>query len=233
MSTLKLLTRPLLLTTALLLALALSLAGIATIARADGPGDLDPSFRGTGVVTTCVGVLNIGEGIALQPDGKIIAAGLSEPDYTDTDFTVLRYNSDGSLDTSFNGTGIVTTNINTGYDWPFDVALQPDQKILAVGFTSSDRYSSNSTLAIVRYNPDGSLDRTFKSTGILTDPLQNLYGAYAVVIQADGKIVVTGKGNCSDCIPVARYLPNGNLDQTFGSGIVMTPLLSKHQIITS
>ncbi|MGH2732265.1 MAG: delta-60 repeat domain-containing protein, partial [Actinomycetota bacterium] len=134
------------------LALSLGLVGVAQAA----PGDLDPSFSGDGMVIMTAGGAEAARSIALQPDGRIVAAGESF-NGVDRDFALARYNPDGSLDPTFGGDGIVTTAVGVGDDRVFALALQPDGRIVAAGesFNGVDR-----DFALARYNPDGSLDPT-------------------------------------------------------------------------
>jgi uncharacterized delta-60 repeat protein len=113
------------------------------------PGTLDTSFNGTGTVTTSIGSSNDdGNSVAIQGDGKIVVAGYSGF-FNSRDFAAVRYNSDGSLDTSFNGTGIVTTSIgSSGEDEGYSVAIQSDGKIVVAGFSNN---GSNHDFAVVRY----------------------------------------------------------------------------------
>ena len=128
-------------------------------------GDLDTSFDSDGKVTTEVGsTFDVARSVAIQSDGKIVAAGYSDNGSND-DFALVRYNTDGSLDASFDGDGKVTTAIGSGTDQAFSVAIQSDGKIVAAG----DSYNgSNDDFALVRYNTDGSLDTSFDSDGKVT-----------------------------------------------------------------
>ena len=196
-------------------------------------GDLDPTFGGgTGKVTTAIGGGDEqGHGIAVQGDGKILVAGYSH-NSANYDFALARYNADGSLDTTFNSTGTVTTAIGSGDDYAYGVAVQGDGKIVVVG------YSSNSGIpdfAVVRYNADGSLDETFNGTGIVTTDFGGRHDfAYGVAIQSDGKIVVAGNssnGSNSD-FALARYNTNGSLDESFSSdGWVITAIGASHDFL--
>ena len=130
-------------------------------------------------------------GLAIQSNGKIVAAGYSDsystPD-SNSDFELVRYNSDGSLDTSFGGTGKVIIPVGNSGDYANSVAIQSDGKIVAAGesFTNTD-----TEFAVVRVNSNGSLDTTFNGTGkVVTDTIGN--SAATVAIQADGKIVAAG-----------------------------------------
>ncbi len=97
------------------------------LAHAAGPGDLDTSFGGTGVVTTSIGSNATAASVVIQPNGKIVLAGYSG-DSNQEGFAVTRYYSDGSLDATFNENGIVTTTVTGGSVYGWDVALQPDGK---------------------------------------------------------------------------------------------------------
>ena len=142
------------------------------------PGDLDPSFGAGGIVTTPITTSATFDAnayaIAIQPDGKLVTAGLSysyNNDYTvlTSVFALARYNTNGSLDTTFGNGGIVTTAIGTTDDTAQAVVIQPDGKIVAAG--NSDASTSDSPahrFALVRYNSNGTLDPTFGTGGIVT-----------------------------------------------------------------
>ena len=120
--------------------------GAHPVAAADG--DLDTSFDSDGKVTTEVGSTNDYAGsVTIQSDGKIVAAGYSNNGSND-DFALVRYNTDGSLDASFDGDGKVTTAIGSGTDQAFSVAIQSDGKIVAAGYSNN---GSNWDFALVRY----------------------------------------------------------------------------------
>lgn len=194
-----------------------------TLARYNTDGSLDTSFDGDGKVSTSIGLVDSG-GLAgaVQPDGKIVAAGWVDS-ATWGDFALLRYNADGSLDTSFGGDGIVTTDLGPRSDEAWAVALQPDGKIVAAGGTN---YGVNDDFAVVRYNADGSLDTSFGGDGIVTTDFGDMNDqAYSVAIQTDGKIVaagVFGSFFVSD-FALARYNADGTLDTSFGGdGKVIT-----------
>src|SRR5207247_429997 len=135
------------------------------LARYNLDGSLDTSFNGTGKVTTAIGTSNDSVAdLAIQPDGKIVAVGKSR-NGSQILFTLARYNPNGSLDTSFNGTGKVTTAIGTDNDDANALAQQPDGKIVAAGYSYN---GSNNDFALVRYNPNGSLDTSFNGSGKVT-----------------------------------------------------------------
>lgn len=204
-------------------------------------GVLDPTFGSGGIVTTAVGSQNSSRALAVATypqtgtanDGKIVAAGeavtswqrvggTSQPN---EDFAVVRYNLDGSLDKTFGGTGVVTTDLGSLYDEAFDVLVQPDGKVVAVGQAGS---STGRSLAVVRYNADGSLDTSFGGSAKGEVILSISKGSYdvglAAALQADGKIVEAGittpaKAQAQDDeLFVVRFNANGTLDTSFGTG---------------
>jgi uncharacterized delta-60 repeat protein len=192
------------------------------IARFNMDGSPDTSFDGDGVVTTSLGSLGASaESVAIQPNGKIVAVGTAPAG--NGDFAVVRYNTNGSLDTSFDSDGIVTTFIDSD-DYARDVAIQPDGKILVAGCTSSLYDFDCNQFALARYNANGSLDTTFDSDGKVATffSTQSYVPAYlgSVAIQADGKILAAGrsKNGSNFDFTLVRYNPNGSLDATFGSG---------------
>jgi uncharacterized delta-60 repeat protein len=204
------------------------------VARYNTDGTLDSSFAqgefgGGGKSATFV--LNAqawGYAIALQPDGKIVVAGSTGKlgDDTTLTFTLIRLNSDGTLDTSFGG-GTGRPIVQFGHrSEAFAVAIQPDDKILACGYAQSGAtpVSDSSQFAIARLNTDGSLDTTFGSGGkVTTDFLGHNAFAQGVAIQPDGKIVLAGEAQSSSDLSsgdfaLARYNANGSLDTSFGGG---------------
>ncbi|MDD5274769.1 MAG: hypothetical protein PHR16_01655 [Methylovulum sp.] len=196
-----------------------------TLVRYNNDGSLDTSFDSDGIVTTLVGSYSPGYSIAIQTDGKILMTGYSF-DYNGNvggDLTLARYNSDGSLDTSFDGDGVVVTAVSRGFNAGHSVTIQTDGKILVAG---SNFLPSDYGFALVRYNSDGSLDTSFGINGIvITGHFQGAYiDGNSVTVQADGKILVagTGLGDGYDFVLV-RYNSDGSLDTSFDhDGIVST-----------
>jgi uncharacterized delta-60 repeat protein len=212
------LTTHLLLIAILLGWLAVPLRGLAA------PGDLDLTFGSTGYCVTPIGSgEDTGEAVVIQSDGKIIVAG-SAYTGTDSDFAATRYNTDGSLDTTFNGDGILTTDFATGPDHAYDAALQTDGKLILAG----QAYSAVPYLAITRYDTAGDLDPDFGVDGrvMLSFGTTDAVGT-AVSLQSDNKIVVAGYvqiGSDYD-IAVARFLSNGEPDPAFsGDGQTTTSI---------
>ncbi len=168
--------------------------------RYNADGSPDTTFGGgDGIVTTDIGSSsNYANAVALQADGKIVVAGNAFVNsFAGTsDIAVLRYNTDGSLDTGFgNPNGYVTTNVSA-FDNGFAVAVQSDNKIVVAGNADA---GTGDRLALLRYNADGSLDADpmtgFGTGGIVTRAASGpstIAGAFAVLLQPGGEIVVAG-----------------------------------------
>ena len=187
--------------------------GYFSLVRYNGNGSLDTSFDGDGKVYTDLGDGGeAGRSVAIQSDGKILLGGGSN-----NNFALVRYNSNGSLDTSFDGDGKVITDMGAN-DEGKSVAIQTDGKILLGGISSNDTTSS---FALIRYNPNGSLDTSFSGDGIVTTDFDGYSSGSSVTIQADGKILLGGwchNLNGNDDFALARYNTNGTLDASFGVG---------------
>ncbi|MGC2237624.1 MAG: hypothetical protein WA584_15785 [Pyrinomonadaceae bacterium] len=193
------------------------------IVRYNSDGSLDANFDGDGKLLVDIGVdISSAVAVAVQADGKIIAAGNSYND-SQSNFTLARYNSDGSLDATFDGDGIVITSFDNSFSYAASVAIQADGKIVAAGYSAN----GSPDFAVARYNQDGSLDTTFDGDGKVTTPVLNSndYGN-AVKIQSDGKIIVGGYSDSSmgyDVGSMVRYNTDGSLDTSFdGDGKLTT-----------
>ncbi len=195
------------------------LSGSIVVARYNPGGSADATFGSNGVVSTSLGTgMDQAEGVAIQPDGKIVVAGFTQGATTGLDFAVLRYNSNGTLDTTFGKGGIVTTDFDGLDDQAADVVLQSDGKIV-VGGTAT--ISANTTdFAVVRYNTDGSLDTSFGTGGKVTTFVGQFPTAERLALQSDGKIILVGGSG----FELVRYNPNGTLDTSFGTGGIVSVL---------
>lgn len=181
-------------------------------------GTLDQSFGNNGIMTTSIGPNDdIAESMVIQDDGKILVAGRAQADPL-FKFGIIRYNTDGSLDSSFGNQGIVGTSFGNSDDNAYAIALQNDQKILVAGQTFTS--GSNLDFALARYNTDGSLDLEFGNSGaVITDINTPDDFARALCIQDDGKILLAGYGNDTEdnSFLLVRYNQNGSLDSSFGN----------------
>ena len=196
------------------------------LARYNSDGTLDESFGTDGKVVTSIGDQHdVAYDVALGPEGKILVAG-STGSPTRPHFALVRYNSDGTLDTSFGGDGMVTTPMSAARDAITSIAVQTDGKIVAAGYAQRN---GNLDFALVRYLPNGDLDASFSQDGKVWTALGSSHdGAYAVALAPGGKIVATGfsyDDNHTPHIAVARYRSNGSLDASFsGDGQAITPI---------
>ena len=181
-------------------------AGDFALARYNPNGSLDTSFSGDGKQTTDFGGFGqVAAGVALQGDGKIVVAGNGGSTGNSVDFALARYNTDGSLDTSFSGDGKQKTDFGD-FDVATGVALQADGKIVAVGVTRA----GGGDFALARYNPNGSLDTSFSGDGKQTTDFGGSDGANGVVLQGDGKIIAVGDSGAGDGdFALARYNTTG------------------------
>lgn len=189
------------------------------LARFNPDGSLDASFGSGGKVTTHFGLRDRASAILLQPDGRILASGDIVNSRGSTDFAIIRYNSDGSLDSSFGNQGKVQTDLSIS-DTANAAALQQDGKILIAG--SAYNRATGRNFALVRYNPNGSLDLSFGNQGkVMTDFAAASDEIAALAIQSDGRIIAAGFAANSASgrdFALARYNADGALDTSFGSG---------------
>jgi uncharacterized delta-60 repeat protein len=195
------------------------------LARFLPSGALDTSFNAIGTVITPIGSGNdSATAVALQPGGKIVVSGVCD-NGSSYDFCLARFLPSGVLDTSFNATGTVMTSIGMSRDIANAIALQPDGKIVVIGYCYS---GTNDDFCLARFLPSGALDASFNAIGTVIAPIGSSDDtATAAALQPDGKIVVTGycyNGTDYDfCL--ARFLPNGTLDTSFNStGKILTPI---------
>ncbi|MGK0440331.1 MAG: putative delta-60 repeat protein [Pseudohongiellaceae bacterium] len=186
------------------------------LVRLDTDGSLDATFDTDGIVSTDVTAAgDWGQSLALQSDGKILLAGYFDDEAGDVDFTLVRYNTDGSLDTSFSGDGMLTTAVGSGEDKAYSVVVQSDDKIVVGGYSYN---GTDNDFAVVRYNSDGSLDTTFDTDGIATTDMSgNNDIGYRLALQSDGKILLAGttNGGGDDEFSLVRYNTNGSQDTSF------------------
>jgi len=178
-------------------------SGDFALARYNRDGGLDTSFGTQGKVRTdFLSGSDGAAGVATQLDGHIVVAGTAfPPSGSNPDFAVARYNRDGSLDKTFGNGGKVTTDIGA-HDTASGLVVQRDGKIVVAG--TNYIYPVNRYVALTRYNRDGSLDKTFGTGGKAVTPTaaDTMEEATALILQADGRIVVAGTR-------VSRDGPNG------------------------
>ncbi len=196
------------------------------VVRYKTDGTLDSDFNGSGKAFAPHGAgSHFALAVALQADGKIVVAG-SCTNGALLDFCAVRYSPFGILDSSFNGTGKITTRIGNGEDRVAGAAIQRDGKILLSGYCIN---SGVSRFCAARYNGnDGSLDNSFNGSGTVSTGIGSGDDrATALAVQPDGGILLAGYcangGNLDFC--ALRYTPEGLLDSSFNdAGSVITPI---------
>lgn len=182
------------------------------LARFTATGFLDASFGNGGkvIVPLADSFLSQVNGVALQSDGRIIAAGVANGTNA-ADFAVVRLNTDGSLDLSFGDQGIQRTDLSNGsLDIAVAAAVMADDKILVAGSTGINIFKR--AFALIRYNSDGSLDGSFGQGGLVSTqfPLSEKDEAYALAMVGDGRIILAGltSGSDGDRCALVRYHVN-------------------------
>jgi len=170
------------------------------VARFKINGALDTTFSGNGKLTTNFGASDLGHGVALQADGKLVVAGERYIEGISDKIALARYNTNGSLDTTFSGNGKRVTSF--GWSGANDVLVDPNGKIVIAGWANGD-------FGVVRYKTNGSLDSTFNGNGMLAVGFGQYEYARAIALDGNGKYVVGGiKDNGStDYFALARILP--------------------------
>jgi uncharacterized delta-60 repeat protein len=188
------------------------------LVRYNADGSLDTSFGGGTVMTDFSQNYDQGNSIAIDGSGKILVAGTTY-NGNNCDFALVRYNADGSLDTSFGNSGKVSTAIGAGLDEARSLSLDTNGRIVVAGFTVND---SNTDFALVRYNANGSLDTSFGTAGKVMTALSNGNDySNSVTIDGSGRILLAGyadNGTGQADFAIARYTSNGTLDTSFGTG---------------
>jgi uncharacterized delta-60 repeat protein len=198
---------------------------ILSLSAYSAQGDLDTTFGNGGKVTTAFGTsFDTANAVAIQTDGKIVVAGGSYPDSTvnDEDIALVRFNTDGTIDTSFGTNGKVLTDIET-FERANAIEILADGSILVAGSISSGL----GRFVLAKFTSSGILDGNFGTNGIVQTGVANTTFAdlsgEAMTLQSDGKILVAGFldtsafGNMSFDFAVARYNSDGSLDTAFGS----------------
>ena len=203
---------------------SMALAGVTNgrfaVAKTHADGTPDTTFSGDGLASTDFLSYAQAAAVLLQPDGKVVAGGFSPrgADGAVTDFTVVRYNDDGSLDTGFGGDGIVTTAFADRADVR-ELVLQPDGAIVAAGTTVVPGQTPHEDVVLVRYRPDGSLDASFGTGGVVTVDRGGSDSVSGLVLLDDGALVTAGvssrpEGGAS--VTLVRVGADGTSDPSFG-----------------
>lgn len=191
--------------------------------RFNPDGSIDTTFGTEGRVTTDFGAADTIQGVAVLPDGKILAVGYggTVEGNENEDFALARYNVDGSLDPGFGKRGQVLTDVSTSRDEAAAVVVRPDGKFVVGGpsyvgvtlcATDACRYFG---YALAQYNPDGSLDKSFGTGGLVLQDFRASSADYALQLLPDGKLAAAGYMDDND-FGLALFNPNGSLIDTVG-----------------
>ena len=184
------------------------------VARLFPDGSYDSSFGTNGSVVFDNGGSNdVVNAIALQDDGKIVLAAQAS-----SEALIIRLNSNGSLDNTFDFDGKLVVSIGTSANEVNDVKITSDNKIIACGSANDTGFPSN--VAVVRLNADGSFDNTFSFDGMVTTDIDDNDVGYGLYVQSNGRITVVGSGGSSPML--VRYNSDGTLDDTFGTNGVVS-----------
>ncbi|HEX5153586.1 MAG TPA: delta-60 repeat domain-containing protein [Parafilimonas sp.] len=186
-----------------------------TVVRYNKKGAVDKGFGLHGKAIARFGGNATANSIALQPDGKIIAAGTGNDD-----LAVARFNADGSIDSSFGKNGKIKRDFEGYQDAINKLILQPDNKILAVGYGFESNHETTKII-LMRFNPDGSFDDSFGEGGF-TAVRVNENGfdyAWSALLQQDGKILVAGYSytNSAFDFTLTQFTSNGKVDSAYGT----------------
>lgn len=176
------------------------------IERYDTTGALDPAF---GVAGVSILADFVAFTIAIQPDGKILVGGLDDTITQDRAFQLVRFDGTGALDPTFGTGGSVTMQIGSGWDSILDIHVEADGRILVGG-------RSLSAPVLARYLADGTLDPTFGVGGLVIDPSSE--GSGVASFERTATHILATWGHVDGTSYVARFLPDGTLDTSFGSG---------------
>lgn len=192
------------------------------VLRYNENGSLDTTFDGDGIATLAIGgFATEGRAIGQQTDGKLVVAA-SAYNGSNTDFAVVRFDSDGLLDMSFDADGYALIDFSGGQDLPSAVSIDSYGKIVVAGYSAT---GSPHDMALTRLNADGSLDTEFDTDGKLLLVVGEAQSAVrAIQIQPDDKIVGVG-GSISGgflVFTVIRLNTDGSYDGTFGTAGIAT-----------
>lgn len=193
-----------------------------TMARYTSAGVLDASFGVGGIVVTPISDEgDYAHTVLIQDDGKIMIGGGGKTPDEEFFFAVLRYNADGTLDTSFASDGVAAKTMSTYSAEGAAMRVQADGSFVVAGYADVDDVGC---FAMTRFTAAGELDATFGTGGVVTTPIGEWASANALAIQADGRIVLAGTAtvDSDDRFALARYTSNGILDPSFGTAGTLT-----------
>ncbi len=193
--------------------------------RLDANGTLDTDFANNGKAILAFSKDAIIKDMILLSDGKIIVVGQGT-DNSYSDFVLVRYNYNGSIDTNFGDSGKIVTDVGGNVDGIYRAQMQNDGKILVAGFSANPNNSYYNDFILARYSQEGVLDMSFATGGVARTSLGGKGDkAYDLALQSDGKILIAGESldnSSKRRIAIVRYDSNGTIDESFGHfGVVI------------
>lgn len=199
------------------------------LARYNRDGSLDQSFGSGGLVITDFNAVETAQAVAIQPDSKIVVAATISHAVNTSEFALIRYNRDGSLDQSFGVGGVVTTTFSGVQNVPADLAITPRGDILIAGSTNTGESSISWDFAIAQFDRNGNLDQTFGTGGKVTIDFGGNDMVKSLLIRPGGEIILVGNtstypggGQINTDVALAFLNRDGNLDFSFGTDGKMT-----------
>lgn len=185
-------------------------------------GSLDPSFGTGGTVRPTLGVYQVASALAVQDDGKLVVAGIDGSGIGGNKVILVRFEEDGSLDTAFGGTGLVAVDLDATIN---ALLVQRDGKLMVAGSTGT----TDRQILLVRFEPDGTLDPTFGTGGVVTTNVGSATDeAMALLQDHEDRVLVAGYTTQGTTAHFAtlRYDADGALDAGFGDGGIVSTALS-------
>ena len=201
------------------------------ISRYNEDGSLDTSFNGTGKVAATIDPPFGVSDMETQSDGRILLIGSSRADYNHSTFSVIRYTSSGTIDTSFGNNGVASSDMGSWYNYSIRGLIQPDGKIILADQIINQPTGQSTKIGLTCFNPDGTLDTSFGVDGkVFTGTPGTYLRVAAIAGQSDGKILIAASGQSGNIL--IRYDKNGVLDTTFNAtGILITPYSESVDVI--
>ena len=180
------------------------------MARLNIDGSLDNGFSGDGKQTIdFASGVDYARNVALQPDGKIILTGYGNEGTTDYDFAVARLRTDGAIDNTFSGDGKQTVDFGLNFDFAGNGAVQPNGKIVIVGF--SNQAISFEDFAVARLQGDDTLTATFSGNDlVISDIAASGINNLVSVSRSGSNLVITDTNGQFATAPAGGTLSNGN-----------------------
>lgn len=201
-----------------------------TLIRYLPDGSLDYSFGNNGIVISQTGIASVVHSIALQQDNKIIAVGGTHINDSILNFSVIRYNQDGTPDNTFGNQGVVLINVENSSK-AYNVAIKSNGKIIISGYSN---LNFNTGISLVQLNTDGTLDASFGTGGLSIHHFSESpdVEAWAMALDGNDNIITNGMiydtGLLRNKIAVVKFNPNGDLDTGFGIGGIAKPSISNN-----